>query len=148
MRSAKLILNKVKWLWLLLLVLSFQSHAEQKKTLGNWDVHYIAFNTTFLTPEIARANNIQRSSNNTLVNISVLDRTSKQAQEVVITGTARNLLGNTIELDFKQVNEGDAIYYLAVMPFDDEEHYRFKIDLSQQQISQTLTFEQKLYKEQ
>lgn len=137
----------MKLLCIVFALLSLQVGAEQKKTLGNWDVHYIAFNTTFLTPDVARANQIQRSPNNTLVNISVLDRTSKQAQEVAIEGSARNLLGNTIELSFKQVKEGAAIYYLAVMPFEHEEFYRFKIQLSQQTASQTLSFEQKLYKQ-
>lgn len=121
--------------------------AEQKRVLGDWEVHYIAFNTTFLTPEIARINNIQRSPNNTLINISVLDRRSKEAQEVDISGTARNLLGTTTNLTFQQIKEGKAIYYLAPFSFDDEEHYRFNIIMKQGSKSQTLRFEQKLYKE-
>lgn len=120
--------------------------AEQKRVLGNWEVHYIAFNTTFLSPEIASANGISRSPNNILVNISVLDKATKTAQNVVITGTARNLLGNTKTLEFKEVEEGDAIYYLAQLPFSDEEHYRFSIELTQGKIEQTLKFEQKLYR--
>ena len=35
---------------LLALLLTPNAQAEQKKQLGNWDVHYIAFNSTFLTP--------------------------------------------------------------------------------------------------
>lgn len=120
---------------------------EQKQVKGDWDVHYIAFNTTFLTPEIARANNIVRSPNNTLINISVIDRNTKQAQHVDITGTARNLLGTTTELQFKQVVEGDAIYYLAAMPFEHEDHYRFSVVIAQDTTTQTLKFEQKLYRE-
>lgn len=120
--------------------------AEQKRVLGTWEVHYIAFNTTFLSPEIATANGISRSQNNILVNISVLDKTTKAAQNVVINGTARNLLGNTKILDFKKVEEGEAIYYLAQLPFSDEEHYRFNIELVQGKIEQTLKFEQKLYR--
>ena len=119
--------------------------AEQKRILGKWEVHYIAFNTTFLSPEIATANGISRSPNNILVNISVLDKSTKSAQNVAITGTARNLLGITKILEFKKVNEGDAIYYLAQLPFSDEEHYRFNIQLIQGKIEQTLKFEQKLY---
>lgn len=129
------------------LLVSGVAKSEQKRTLGNWEVHYIAFNTTFLTPEIARINNIQRSPNNTLINISVLDRRTKKAQEVEISGTARNLLGSTSKLTFKQVKEGDAIYYLAPFSIDDEEHYRFQIIMKQGRNSQTLQFEQKLYRE-
>lgn len=120
--------------------------AEQKRVLGDWEVHYIAFNTTFLSPEIATANDISRSPNNILVNISVLDKRTKVAQSIAITGTARNLLGNTKILEFKEVVEGQAIYYLAQLPFSDEEHYRFNIELTQGKINQTLKFEQKLYR--
>lgn len=120
---------------------------DQKKVLGPWHVHYIAFSTTFLTPQIARANGITRSPNNVLVNISVLDKYTKKAQEVELSGNARNLIGRASELEFVQVNEGEAIYYLAEMSFDDEEHYRFKINIKQGNSSQLLTFEQKLYKE-
>ena len=50
--------------------------AEQKKTLGNWDIHYIAFNSTFLTPDVARAANLSRNKTNAIINISVLDKST------------------------------------------------------------------------
>jgi hypothetical protein len=121
--------------------------AELKKTLGDWDVHYIALTTTFLTPEIARANNIVRSSKNALINISVLDKQSKEAQVVEISGSARNLLGTNKPLTFTQVNEGDAIYYLASVQFAHKEVLRFSIDIKQGRSSQTLQFQQTMYVE-
>ena len=127
------------------LFLSLGANAEQKRTLGPWDVHYMVVSTTFLTPEIAKAAGITRSKNSVLVNISVLDRMSKQAQSVAVTGTARNLMGRESELSFNEVKDGDAIYYLATLPFDDEEHYRFNIRVIQGNNSQLLKFEQKLY---
>lgn len=127
--------------------LSFQTSAEQKKTLGSWDVHYIAVNTTFLTPEVAKAFGIVRSKNSTLVNISILDKRTKKAQNVEITGNARDLLGSQKQLEFKKVTEGEAIYYLATMSFEDQERYRFTIKMNQGNNNQTLKFEQKLYKE-
>jgi hypothetical protein len=134
----------------LLIAISFVSvnaHAEVKKTLGDWEVHYIALTTTFLTPEIARANNIVRSGKNALVNISVLDGRSKKAQVVEMTGTARNLLGTVKQLDFKQVKEGDAIYYLASVPFAHKEVLRFDIDIKQGRVNQNLQFQQTMYVE-
>ena len=122
------------------------SFAEQKKTLGNWDVHYIAVESTFLTPEVARAYGIVRSKNSVLINISVLDKSTKKAQSVAVMGSARNLLGTEKELSFKEVVDGDAIYYLAILPIRDEEHYRFNIRLRQGNTQQTLKFEQKVYK--
>lgn len=119
--------------------------AEQKKTMGDWDIHYIVIPTTFLTPEVAKANNIQRSKFNALVNISVLDKRTKQAQDVVVSGNARNLLGNNKALNFKKVSEGQAIYYLATVNFDDKETMRFTVDVSQNNTSQQLVFQQQMY---
>jgi hypothetical protein len=124
---------------------TFSSSAEQKKQLGNWDVHYMVLSTTFLTPEIAKANNIVRSRFSSLVNISVLDNTSKVAQSVAISGSATNLLGTKKELSFKQVKEGDAIYYLALLDYRNRETYRFKINIQQGNITRTLSFQQELF---
>ena len=132
---------------LALFALANKANAEQKLTLGNWDVHYIAFNTTFLTPEIAKNNGIVRSKYNGLINISVLDKQNQQAQNVSLTGEAINLLGVNKKLSFKQVKEGDAIYYLAVLPFSNEERYRINVEINDGKTQQTLKFEHKFYVE-
>lgn len=127
------------------LLLSYQVNAEQKQALGSWDVHYIALNTTFLTPQVAKQYSIVRSKFNGLINISVLDRKDKSAQSVVLTGKAKNLLGVVKSLNFKQVTEGKAIYYLAVLPFSDQEQYRISIDINDGLDQRTLKFQHKFY---
>jgi hypothetical protein len=129
----------------LMLSVSFSAQAEQKMTLGNWDVHYIVFDTTFLTPEIAKANGIVRSKYNALVNISVLDTATQVAQRVDINGTARNLIGTTKELKFKRVIDGDAIYYLAPLSFRHGENYTFDVSIRQVTQTQTLTFKHEMF---
>ena len=122
-----------------------QVNAEQKQVLGSWDVHYIALNTTFLTPEVAKQYSIVRSKFNALINISVLDRKDKSAQSVVLTGEAKNLIGVIKKLTFEQVKEGKAIYYLAVLPFSDQEQYRISIDINDGLMQKTLKFQHKFY---
>jgi hypothetical protein len=127
------------------LIFSSQVNAEQKQVLGSWDVHYIALNSTFLTPEVAKQYGIVRSKFNALINISVLDRQDKTAQSVILTGDARNLIGVVKKLTFKQVTEGKAIYYLAVLPFSDLEQYRISIDINDGLEQKTLKFQHKFY---
>lgn len=129
---------------LTLLLIALPSQAEQKKVLGDWDVHYMVVNTTFLTPEIAKNNGIVRSKYNALVNISVLESKGKKAQIAAVSGAATNLLGNKKELKFKRVQEDKAIYYLAVVPFRDRETLRFSIDIRQGNTTETLEFQQKM----
>lgn len=127
------------------LSLTALSQAEQMKQLGAWDVHYIALTSSFLTPEVARTYGIQRSKYNALVNISVLDSTSKEAQKVLVTGTATDLMGRSQTLEFKEITEGKAIYYIATLSFRYEEDIKFDIRLAKGNTEQKLTFQQKLY---
>lgn len=135
-----------KWFDLLLISLCcFSAHAEIKQTLGPWDVHYIVFPSTFLTPEIAKANGLVRSKFNAVVNISVLDKETKKAQMPAVEGVARNLIGTSKELKFKRVVDGDAIYYLAPLAYRDRETYRFKVTMSDRGQTEVLEFQQQMY---
>lgn len=143
----KLTLQKLAQVSMLgmLMLLSNLAHGEQKQRLGEWDVHYMVVNTPFLTPEVAASYGIVRSKYNALVNISVLDADTGEALQAAVSGEARNLIGNSRKLTFKKVKEGDAIYYLAVMPFRDQETFRFSIDVQQGNTTHTLKFQQKMY---
>ena len=125
-------------------MLPTNSYAEQAQTLGQWEVHYIVLNSTFLQPDIARQYGVQRSKYNAFVNISVLDKDSKEAQDVDVRGVATNLLGNSKELSFKKVQEQQAIYYLAQLSFRNRETFRFEITVQHGNEQQTLKFKQEL----
>tara|TARA_B100002049_G_scaffold86992_1_gene64105 strand:+ start:257 stop:691 length:435 start_codon:yes stop_codon:yes gene_type:complete len=129
------------------LLLLRPAYGEQMAQLGPWDVHYIVVDTTFLTPEVARNYGIVRSKYNALVNITVLNSDTQQAQNVSVSGKATNLIGNTRNLAFKKVEEGESIYYLAVLPFRDRETFRFAIDVRHGNDVKTLKFKQELFTE-
>ncbi|MBQ4832855.1 DUF4426 domain-containing protein [Pseudoalteromonas sp. MMG010] len=136
---------------MLTLVLAFTSKAQQMpgaqyKELGDWQVHYIAFPSTFIQPNIAQAYGLERSGYKGIVNISILKNDAQNsAQTAVLTGTAKNLLGNKQTLNFKEVKEGDAIYYLAQVDYSNEEVLRFEIAIKQNNQFHTLKFQQKFY---
>jgi len=130
---------------LLGLAVSFSAAAEQKKQLGNWDVHYIAFPAPLLTPEIALQYQLQRSKYNAVINISVLDKNNQQAQKVALNGNAKDLQGRQRKLEFTEVVEGDAVYYLAQLPFYHEQRFSFTITVASGNESQLLTFDQTFY---
>lgn len=127
------------------LLISATASAEQMQKLGDWDVHYIAFPSTFLTADVASEYDIDRSKYLGIINISVLDSDSLKAQSVKMTVTARNLLGNIRELDVREIREQDAIYYIAEVPHRNEETYRIKVTLSSGNQTQVLKFQQKFY---
>ncbi len=140
-------MKKVLFALSFLSLFSGQVWAENMKKLGNMDVHYMAIVSTFLTPEIAKSYGIQRSKYNSLLNISVMDnqQENKPAKTVKITGQARNNLGQLKALAFNEVIEGDAIYYLAQVSFNNEETLHFTIKINDGKEQQTLKFSQKFY---
>lgn len=131
---------------LALLTMNYAS-AENMKKLGSMKVHYMAIGSTFFTPEIAKAYGITRSRYNGLVNISVLDNTKagNPAKTVSISGQAKNNLGQFKTLEFSEVKEGDAIYYLAQVSYNDEETLHFTLEINDGKEQQTLKFSQKFY---
>ena len=123
------------------------SNAENMKKMNGINVHYIALSSTFLTPEIAKAYGIERSRYKGLVNISVLDNTqeSKPSKTVIINGKARNDVGQIKSLDFTEVVEGDAVYYLAQVSYTNEETIYFDINITDKGKQHNLKFSQKFY---
>lgn len=147
----KLYVNKTSFFALLFVALSglfTQSvYAENMKKLGSMNVHYIAIDALFLTPEVAKAYNIERSRYNGLINISVLDNTQEHtpAKTVSLTGTAKNNLGQTKTLAFEKVEEGEAIYYLAQLNYRNEETFTFNIMINDGKEQQAFSFKQTFY---
>lgn len=115
----------------LLLIISSLATAEQKKTFANYDVHYIAFNSTVVPPEVAKAYGITRGDNRGVVNISIRRQNSDgtdSPQRAMIKGSSTDLI-RRIELDFHEVIEQGAIYYLAEFRYDNKDMRHFDIQV-------------------
>lgn len=126
------------------LLLALPAVAERKQTFGELDVHYSVFNSSFLQPDVAAAAGLTRSKTVGVLNIAALKDGKGQAAKV--SGTLKNLLGQTSELKFKQVLESGAVYYLAEFPLRQREMLTFSINV---QIGDgaphTLTFNQEVF---
>ncbi|MCL1094548.1 DUF4426 domain-containing protein [Shewanella kaireitica] len=135
---------------LLSLCLASSAFAEQKQKVGNYDIHYIALSSTFLTPSIAKSYGIKRSSYSGILNISVLDTSvdGNPAVPVEITGIANNLLDARVELKFREIREGESIYYIAEVPYRDDQEINFNIAVKHgSKLNTQLKFKQKFYVE-
>ncbi len=121
--------------WILALLLAcaaLPANAEQLINIKDVEVHYSAFNSTFLTPQVANSYKLTRNGYSAVLNISVLDTSTagKPAVEAKLSGQVKNLIGNMRELEFSEVKEGNAIYYLAEFPISNEEDLSFDIDVN------------------
>ncbi|WP_318935758.1 DUF4426 domain-containing protein [Pseudidiomarina sp.] len=127
---------------LLVLMVSAPVVAEGVTRLGPWEVRYNAFNSTLLRPEMASQYNLQRSEYLATLNIVIFaaNKPGKPAQQVDISGYAMNPLSQQQPLNFQEVIEGEAVYYLAQTRFTNAETLRFFITIEQDGIQEQLTF--------
>lgn len=116
---------------------------ERKETFGDVTVHYNTFNSTFLTPDIAKAADLIRSKNQGVINVSVIKDGKPQIASV--TGTVKDLTSNSVALKFRQVTEQGAIYYIAQYPVPQQETRTFEIKVQNGDKINTINFNQELF---
>ncbi|GMR01281.1 MAG: DUF4426 domain-containing protein [Gammaproteobacteria bacterium] len=124
-------LFKVLFIFALALV-SLNSHAENSKDFGDFVIHYNAFRSDTISPEVAKQYGLARANNRILINIAVLKKvmnTTGKPTASKVTGHASNLTGQLKQLKFKEINEGNAIYYLAETKISDGEFLKFDIKI-------------------
>lgn len=138
----------ILWLALLAIVIGTPAaRAERMQRLGSYEVHYSLIPTLMLKPDIAAGYGISRSRDRALLNVSVIDPATGPVKARV-DGVVRDLLGLTRTLEFQEVVEGEAVYYLATLRHDDQETLRFDIGIATPDgQSHRLEFQQKMYRE-
>lgn len=116
---------------------------------GNYKVYFSVFNSAFISPEIASANNLSRAKDRVYINVSLV-RNNSLGIAAKISGTARNLIQQSKELEFIEIVERDATYYLAPLFHINEEVIHFTIDVTPEGETEahTVTFSKKLYQSQ
>jgi hypothetical protein len=116
---------------------------ERKETFGDVTVHYNTFNSTFLQPDIAKAAELVRSKNQGVINVSVI----KDGKPLIanVTGTVKDLTSQSVPLNFRQITEQGAIYYIAQYPVEQQETRTFEIKVQNGDKINTINFNQELF---
>ena len=117
--------------------------AERKEVFGDVTVHYSAFTSSMLQPDIAAATGHVRSKNQGVLNIAVL-KASKPAMAVV-SGTVKDLTGRSNPLSFKQITDRGAIYYIAQFKIEQAETLTFDLNVETGGVSHKLSFNQEVF---
>jgi hypothetical protein len=108
-----------------------ESATSSSRDFGNYVLYFNAIRTDALTPEIAKKNNIARSANRALVNISISKKAAGTPGVPVsgnVTVQAVNLNGQFKDLTVREVREGDAIYYIGDVAVSNDETLVFTVD--------------------
>lgn len=113
------------------LVLVSFAQAEQKQRFDSYDVHYSVVNSTFLSPQVAKTYGIVRGDDRFILNIAVreiLADGSSAARKVDVSGTRFDLI-HRLALDFKEIDERTAVYYIAQFQANDKEKLDFTLKI-------------------
>ncbi|RLQ20924.1 DUF4426 domain-containing protein [Seongchinamella sediminis] len=122
------------------------AQAQQSQSYGPYELHYSVVNTTFIEPEVAAAYGIVRGKDRAILNLSVREKLPEGGdvgRPMQLKGSTRDLLQKQEELEFQEVREGPAIYYIAEIRFLNEEHRFFEIFFRPEGATETYTFELK-----
>jgi hypothetical protein len=130
---------------LAMLALTGATRAESRQ-FGDYDAHYSVFASSFLQPAVASAYGIVRANDRAVLNIALRQRSLDKAVAARVTGTRGDLIYKH-PLEFREVREDGAIYYLADFPFLNDETLYFEVDIGPEEDSGTLKlrFEKVLY---
>lgn len=131
-----------------LLIFAQPGHAQQSQMFGPYELHYSVVNTTFLSPEVAATYGIIRGEKRAILNLSVREHLSEEssdrteARAMALKGKTWDLIQNQ-PLEFQQIKEGPATYYIAEFKFINEEWRFFEVYFRPEGAEQTYTFELK-----
>jgi hypothetical protein len=105
--------------------------------------------TTFLEPETAARYGLVRARDRAFLNIALREQTPEggdRAASARLEGRSWDFYQNAF-LEFREIREGDAIYYIADFEFNDGEIRFFNLLLlpEGESRSQQLKFHQKIY---
>ena len=113
-------------------------------------IHYSAFNASFITEDVAKIYNLNRSRFRGMINIAIHKKMKDGTTKPVIaqlSGYVTRLSGSESPLSFQTISEGESIYYLAQMIIANRETLRFdiKIKPTPQHNPIKLSFKQDFY---
>jgi len=130
------------------LLISSALSAEQKQRFDDFDVHYSVVTSTFVSAEVARAYNIVRGKNRAFVMLAVrkLLPDGDRPQRALVSGSSSDLMRKE-PLEFTEITEQDAIYYIAEFKFYNEELRNFyvKVQINANHEGYLLKFTKTLY---
>lgn len=123
--------SRIHWI-LALVVLALTTIQAQAQSVraGDYEVHYSVFPSTFLSPEVAAENNLQRSRSIGIVNIALFKRDEHGHIRTVqgsVEGQVFNEIRQTSFLAFRRIQEGDSVYFISQYQYRPGELMTFQL---------------------
>jgi hypothetical protein len=116
---------------------------ERKAVFGDVTVHYSAFTSSMLQPDIAATTGLTRSKNQGVLNIAVLK--AGKPGVAVVSGIVKDLTGRSSPLSFRQITEPGSVYYVAQFKIEQAQTLIFDLNVETGGVSHKLSFNQEVF---
>ena len=116
-----------------LVFLTAPTYAEIQK-FGNVDVNYNVVTTDTLSPQVAKAYGISRSKNRLLLTVSVTRPDDKGIPRPIyaeVTAFSVNMIEQQQKIKMRNINEGEAVYYIGDFGFATPDFLRFTVNVTE-----------------
>ncbi|WP_241505949.1 DUF4426 domain-containing protein [Parahaliea mediterranea] len=116
--------------------------AQQSERFGPYELHHSVVNTTFLSPEVAAQYNIVRGEKRGIVNLAIREHRPNGSvvnRPALLKGRSWDLIQGQ-DLEFQEIREGQAVYYIAPFKFINREWRHFEVHFRPEGAEQTYTF--------
>ncbi|SCZ61931.1 DUF4426 domain-containing protein [Thiohalomonas denitrificans] len=133
------------------LLLPAIAHAGKFRDFDDYRVHFSAFSSTIIAPEVARAYNLPRSDYRGMLNITVQHKEDDSPPYPGVNADlqvqATNLANQTKQISMQRIEEGAAIYYIGGFPVSDREVLNFRVNIQPEGSDQIydLQFQQQFF---
>ncbi|MGJ7475954.1 DUF4426 domain-containing protein [Pseudomonas fulva] len=119
------------------------ARAARKEVFGDITVHYGAFTSSMLTPQVAAATGLVRSRHQGVLSLTVL-RAGKPITAVV-SGAVKDLTGRKQPLAFKRVTDHGTASYVAQFKIEHPETVVFELGVQAGGVSHSFSFNQDVF---
>ena len=92
-----------------------------------FEIHYTTFTSDLIPATVAAAHNIVRSKNRIVTNITILK--DNEPTKAHVSGHNMNLLGQLFTMEFTEVIEPGAVYYLSNQLISEKDMLRFELEI-------------------
>lgn len=138
-------------LWVIFSLLPTQKLSAQDNIsyeLDDYIVYYNVFNSSLIPPKVARIHKLNRANNRVYLNVALVKKSGGYGiAPTALSGQYRNLMQQKFALEFIEIKEPTATYYLAPIRFDNEEilHLDITVQPDTETPATTFTITKKLY---
>lgn len=147
----KLIRKNTRFLTVLIMsffAMSVNAGAEPFTKVGDYTIVHTVFSSDRIDEETASRYNLVRAKDRALLNLSIVKNDAggnMRGLPAKMSGSVSNLMQQKRVLEFIEIQEGDAVYFLAPFRIHSEEVLHFSLSVEHDGKTHDVKFTKKLY---